>query len=308
LKSILFLVALPLFAQTVVQDGLGRLPLEGSDGERLRRALESRDYIGAETLLVHAIEAHPDSPELLAFAARVFLLGKDPMNAAIAFKKAERIRPLDSPDRFSLAMAYLGIGKGAWARPELEKLAAADPGNTTYMYWIARIDYDEHKYDEAVRRLREVTRVQPGFMKAWDNLALSLEGAGALNEAVASYRQAVRLNREGTSHSPWPPLNLGTLLTRMDSLEDGETLIREAIGYDPGLAEAHFRLGTSLHKQKKNDAAIAELKRAAELDAANPQPFYILGQIYLERGDKASSTAALERFKELKKRQRPTPP
>ena len=238
--------------------------------QQVRDAVSARAYRSAETVLVEAINANAQSADLLIAAARIFLLDKNPTNAAIAFKKAEKLRPLSPSDRYQLAMAYIGWGKNIWARPELNRLAEGDPKNLAYTYWLGRLDYDDHEYESAVRRFRAVTAGNPQFMKAWDNLGLSLEGTGHLDDAVASYREAVRLNRRQAPASPWPPLNLGTLLTKMDKLTDAEEYLREALQYDAKLGQAYYRLGINLHRQEKDDDAVPALKRATELDPATP--------------------------------------
>ena len=293
-------------APVPITEQVKRSPLTPSQKDQVSKALEGHEYKTAETILVQAINSHPKSADLLIFAAHLFLLDKNPMNAAIALKKAEKIRPLAPDDHFQLAMAYIGMGKGEWARPELNRLADAAPNNPLYPYWLARIDYDQHKYGDAVRRLRSVTKANPGFIRAWDNLGLSLEGAGQIDESISSYRQAVRLNREQVSRSPWPPLNLGALLTRMGQVKEAEDLIREALTYNEQLAEAHHRLGVNLRKQGQDQPAIVELRRAIELDPSAPEPLYTLGQIYRDRGDSAAAAEAFERFKALKSSKRGT--
>ena len=309
----LWLATLPLVAQqelgehkTPIAEQLDRVHLDADSKQAVQRALDNHDYTAAESLLVKATEADSKSPELLILAARVFLLDHNPMNAAIAFKKAEKLQPLAPPDRFSLAMAYLGIGKGAWARPELDRLAAQDAKNPLYQYWLARIDYDEHKYDDSVGRLRAVTLKVPEFPRGWDNLGLSLEATGKLADAVAAYREASRLNRAQKPCSPWPPLNLGSLLTKMGELKEAEQVLREAVGYDPKLGEARYRLGLNLHKQGRESDAIAELRLSSELDPNATEPLYTLGQIYRQQGDSEAADKAFERFRELKKKQRGT--
>lgn len=289
---------------TPILEQVEQSPLPAASKQQVRSAIEGKDYKTAETILVRAIEENPKAPELLTLAARVFVMDKNPANAAIAFKKAERLRPLSPADRFLLAMAYIGMGRSTWARPELRKLAEVDPANPVYPYWLARLDYDDHQYGEAVRRLRAVTASNPGFLKAWDNLGLSLEGTGELKDAVASYREAVRLNARQKNPSPWPPLNLGTLLTRMGELKEAEALLREAVGYDARLAEAHYRLGVNLHKQAQDEAAVAQLRQAVELDPSAPEPLYTLGQLYRERGDAVAAAEAFDRFKAVKKARR----
>ena len=88
--------------------------------------------------------------------AGVFMNNRKPLNAAIAIKKAETFGPLDAATRFQLALAYIAMRRGDWARPELERLAAAEPLNTGYAYWLARLDYDGGRYDAAIARLRSV--------------------------------------------------------------------------------------------------------------------------------------------------------
>ncbi len=109
--------------------GASDLVEKGSD---LDEALGVGNWERAEQLLLKKIEAAPQSAELLKLLARVFLADRRPLNAAIAIKKAEAIAPLDSQTRYELAIAYLSMNHGDWARPELEKLEAADPANPLY--------------------------------------------------------------------------------------------------------------------------------------------------------------------------------
>ena len=106
---------------TPVMEQLQEAPLPASDKDRASRALTRKDYVTVEQILVHAIEADAQSADLLALAARVFLLDKNPGNAAIALKKAEKLRPLSETDRFQLVMAYIGLKRSEWARPELDQ-------------------------------------------------------------------------------------------------------------------------------------------------------------------------------------------
>ena len=90
-------------------------------------ALQARDYERAERLLAEAIERQPTSRQLLTQIAGVFMMDRKPLNAAIALKKAEALGPLDNHARLQLALAYIAMARGEWARPELERLAAHPP-------------------------------------------------------------------------------------------------------------------------------------------------------------------------------------
>ena len=263
-------------------------------------AMKARNYIRAETLLVEAINANPKSPELLKLAAGVFFLHGQNLNAAIAFKKAEKLEPLDDASRFTLAMAYVALERRDWARPELQKLAGARPENPLYIYWLARLDYDEQKFAAAVEKLNKAIALRPEFMKAHDNLGLNLEALGKHDEARKSYEEAIRLNRLQKPSSPWPPLNLAIMLLKLGKGEEAEPYLREALDYDPKMAEARYRLGTLLEKQGKNDEAIKELTEAAALDPDYPEPQYALARLYRQLGDPEKAQAALKEFQRRK--------
>jgi tetratricopeptide (TPR) repeat protein len=313
LGALLAFASTPAFAQTVkeipvggeravpISEQLKLSALPAPEKEKALKAFAAHDVTAVEKILVRAIDADPKSSDLLLLAARLFFLDRDPRNAVIAFKKSEKIKPLASPDRFTLAMSYIGVGRGEWARPELARLASETPASPLYPYWLARIDYDQRNYAAAIERLREVVKKSPNYLKAWDVLGLSLEGDGKLEEAIASYKEAVRINREQKPQSAWPPLNLGTLYTKMDRLKDGEAMLREAVGYEAKLGKARYSLGVNLRKQNKDDEAIAEFRQAVECDHNAPEPLYALSQVYRSRGDTKASEDALARFKELQR-------
>jgi hypothetical protein len=114
-----------------------------ADGARLReladrrraeidKTIAARDWARAETLLVAEIERTQKPVDLLRMLANVFMNEHKPLNAAIAIKKAETYGPLDAQTRLQLVLAYISMRRNDWARPELERLAAADPLNTGY--------------------------------------------------------------------------------------------------------------------------------------------------------------------------------
>ena len=125
------------------------------------KPIAARDWPRAETLLVAEIERTQKPVDLLKMLAGVFMNEHKPLNAAIAIKKAETYGPLDANTRLQLVLAYISMRRGDWARPELERLIAADPLNTGYAYWLARLDYDSGRYAAAIDRLQTVVQRNP---------------------------------------------------------------------------------------------------------------------------------------------------
>jgi tetratricopeptide (TPR) repeat protein len=270
----------------------------------LQNALDQRNYKQAEKLLVEEAERDPKSPrtaKLLVMAAGVFFLGGEYPNAVIAWKKAEAITPLDERSRFTLAMAYIRLNRREWARPELEKLAATQPKNPLYPYWLGRLDYDARNYSSAILRFRHVIELDPKMMRAYDNLGLCYDYLGQLPEAIDSYDHAVQLNRLQAKPSAWPHLDLAISLVESNRLLEAEKQLREAAGYDPRLPQAHFQLGRVFEMQGEHQAAIQSLQQAATLDPTYPEPHYLLGRIYRKLGEREFARSEIQRFQELKK-------
>ncbi len=303
-----FLTALSTFAQTsqdvTISEKTANIPLASAPRAEVEAALQKRDFKAAETLLLNEINRNPNSSEaakLLAFAAGIFFLDGDFLNTAIAYKKAEKIAPLDERSRFTLAMAYIRLQRQTWAAPELEWLTKEFPNNALYWYWLGRIDYDANRYDQAVIKLNKAIALDPMMMRAYDNLGLCYDHLSNTEAARKSFRKAIELNRVQAKPSPWPLVNLAVLLVSRNELEEAEKLLRTALGHDAKVPQAHYNLGQILEKQGKPMEAIAALNQAVLLDPNYAEPHYTLSRIYQRQGEKEKAQQALANFQRLKK-------
>ena len=111
--------------------------------------------------------------------------------------------------KFSLAMAYIQMSHPDWARKVLEELAAANPKEALYPYWLGRLDYDGHEYNRAIRRFKQAIELAPAMARAYDNLGLCYYYQNQNDLAVQNYRKAIELDRGSEHPSAWPYLNLG---------------------------------------------------------------------------------------------------
>ena len=282
---------------------LSDLQLAPSRLAELEKAINTRDYKPAEKILVE--EAEHDlkssrSAKLLAMAGGIFFLDGQYLQAAIAWKKAEAIASLDDRNRFTLAMAYVKLNRRDLARPELEKLAAAQGQNPLFLYWLGRLDYDERNYTSAITRLQKVIELDPKMARAYDTLGLCFDYLGKFDEAVKNYNRAIELNRLQSKPSAWPHVDLAISLIALNRLPEAEKNLREAVGYDPQLPQAHYQLGRVLEMQGGYQAAVESLKLAVALAPEYPEPHYLLGKIYHRVGNEPLSKVEIGRFQELR--------
>ncbi|WP_284269427.1 cytochrome c3 family protein [Bradyrhizobium iriomotense] len=89
--------------------------------------------------------------------------------------------------------------------------------------------------------------------------------------AEAEYRAALTLD---PSFSP-AVINLSDLYRQLGRESDGERVLRDALSRSQPSAPLHHALGLSLVRQKRNDAALDELRQAAMLDPSRSRYAYV---------------------------------
>jgi len=282
------------------------LGLNSSQREELEQAIRKHEYKLAEQLLVDEANHDPNSiraARLFETAGGVFFLDGQYLNSAIAWKKAEAIAPLDERSSFTLAMAYIKLGRQDWARQQMERLATAKPNNGLYAYWLARLDYDAHNYTSAIARLQTVVKLDAKMVRAYDLLGLCYDYLGQPDAAVKNYNLAIQLNRLQSKPSPWPHVDLAVSLMSIDQLGEAEENLHQALKYDPLLPQAYYQLGRVLEMQGRHKEAVQPLQQAAALDSSYAEPHYLLGRIYQKLGENGLAKSEVDRFKEIEKNQ-----
>lgn len=287
-------------AQTFSQvDALG---LPAAAASQLKQALETRDYVTAEKLLLTEINHDPHSKhagQLLQFLGGVYFLDHDAFHAAIAWNKAKAIAPLPPAISFSLAMAYIRIGHPDWARKALNSLAANDVKNAVYPYWLGRLDYDAQHYDDAILSFQKAIQLAPDMAQAYDNLGLCYYRQRQNRLATLNFQKAIDLNLKSGHVDAWPYLNLAVTERVLNQRSEAEAHLREAVRLEPGLAVAHFQLGNVLEDTGRTDEAINEFQTAARLDSSYAEPHFALARIYRKLGKSGDSKREVETYVRL---------
>jgi tetratricopeptide (TPR) repeat protein len=269
----------------------------------LAASFSTKDYARMEEILDRQAEAAGASPlaaELHALAGNAAFLNGRMDRAIIAFRQADAQVSLGESDRFMLAMALTNLGDTKAAREQLTRLNSSHPDRPLYLYWLARVDYFERLYPEAVEKLKRVISLDPTSARAYDNLGLAYDMLGQSEEAREAFVKAVDFNRKLPNPSAWPPHNLGYLLLRLREPKEAENALRESLKYDPRFATAHYHLGRTLEAEDRDNEAIDEYRLAVSLDPALIEPLYSLGVLYRRHNRSAEAEAAFAAYKKRK--------
>jgi tetratricopeptide (TPR) repeat protein len=130
--------------------------------------------------------------------------------------------------------------------------------------------YKKGRLDEAIAEWREAIRLGPDYAMAHNNLGVALMDMGKVDEAIVCYDRALALNpKYGPAHN-----NLCNALTEKGKVDDAIicyhkaiAAYRVAIGIKKDYLEAHNNLGTALLQRGRLDEAIACFTQAVEIDA-----------------------------------------
>jgi tetratricopeptide (TPR) repeat protein len=120
--------------------------------------------------------------------------------------------------------------------------------------------------EEAYLFAAVMVAVRPESPGAHYNLGLALYAKGRLDEAIAEYREAIRIKKDfAEAHC-----NLGVALTAKGRLDEAIAEYREALRIKKDYAEAHCNLGHALLRQGQFRQAVDELRRGHELGSRQP--------------------------------------
>jgi superkiller protein 3 len=128
-------------------------------------------------------------------------------------------------------------------------------------YNLGKALRDKGQPDEAIAEYREAIRLKPDLAMAHNNLGSALPDKGQLDEAIAECREALRLQEDfAMAHN-----NLGNALYAKGQRDEAIAEWREAIRLKKDYPEAHNNLGQGLQAKGRLDEAIAEYQEAIRL-------------------------------------------
>jgi tetratricopeptide (TPR) repeat protein len=289
--------------QKQIDIGAAEAPLSDTERTDLDKAVRKHDYPAEKAVIDRARAEHPDSFDLLVMWGRLAYLEKQPKDAVDALERAGKIKALSEPDRMALAIAYQFSEKPAQSRAELLKLAKLAPTNAQYLYLLGRMDRQNQHMEEATDDFTRAIRIDPNFVRAYEELGQAQEALGRVDEARKTYETGAAVNRRLSVHWEWSPLDLGIVLLNANDVAGAEKLFREALQYNPRFAWGHYYMGQFFHKQGRDGEAIDEYKAAVVNDPALRQAWLALGRDLKRQGNEVEADRALAIFKKLEDRQ-----
>jgi tetratricopeptide (TPR) repeat protein len=136
-------------------------------------------------------------------------------------------------------------------------------------------------HDEAIRTYREAIKTRPEYAEAHNNLGSALKAKGDVDGAIKEYQEALKIRPElADAH-----INLGDALDDKGDLDGAIEEYREAIKIRPEDADAHYNLGNDLKAKGDLDGAIKEYREAIKIRPEDAEAHHNLGAALKAKGD-----------------------
>jgi len=140
--------------------------------------------------------------------------------------------------------------------------------------------YGQGRLDEAVAQYLQALRINPRYPQAHNNLGAALAAKGAFDDAISYYCQALRIRpNDPETHNNW-----GAALHRQGKLEEAIVHYSEALRIKPSFAEGHNNLGLVLAEQGRLGEAIAHFSKALRFEPAYAEAYNNLGTALHRQG------------------------
>lgn len=269
--------------------------------EKKRQVKSLAHFITASILnysgeLESAIEEYKSCSEFDSRSPKIHL------NLATSYLKLDRFReaeeeiktaielaPEDLEPRLILTLLYISQGRTQEAQnayqAALKNALKTQPKNVKIYHSLARIYYQEKKYDLALEAYRMILEISPGDRDAHFFRGLILEEKGKKKEAIEEFKKTLSIDPE--FHQA---LNsLGYLYAEEGiNLDEAEILVKKALEFEPENPAYIDSLGWVYFKKGQFDRAIQLLEKATQL-LSDPVIFDHLGDAYFKKGqiDKA---------------------
>ena len=181
--------------------------------------------------------------------------------------------------------------------PELEKLAQAMLARAPEFGfgWKALGVAQKLQGRDSLYAARQAVQFLPGDVEALLNLGVAQREHGLLEEAVASYEQALALNR----NAPEAYSNLANVLADLGRLDEAAAHCRQAIAIAPGHAMAWVNLGYVLQRLGRAQEAIEAGRQAIALVPGNASAHNNLANALSDAGAMQEAESAYRRALQL---------
>jgi tetratricopeptide (TPR) repeat protein len=221
----------------------------------------ARRFAEATKYLEAAVQSDPNNAELHGVLAQSCLWAKKYSCALDQFHQILQQNPDSAAAHILSGEALDGLGRTPEAIAEFQAAAKVPPPDPNLHFGLGYLYWKSHQFDEAKREFESELSIDPNHPQA------------------LAY--------------------LGDIEMKRTNPDQALPLLRKAVLAKNDIRIAYVDLGAILAQQKQYAEATTALRRAVELDPAQPDAHYRLGRVYQAIGNAAESQKEFAKVREL---------
>jgi len=299
IKSIVVVVALALLGLRATANQVSTPPTVASQLAEANSLLAKGMLAEAEGAARKYLAEHADSADghyLLGY----ILFRRARASASLAeYTEGAKYRKPSAADLQVVGADYVVLGDFPDADKWFTKSVEWNPASVLGWYYLGRTKYNENRFEEAVVAFQRCLKLDDKHVKAEDNLGLSYQALGRLDDALQAYRNAIDWQSDAKVKNPGPFIDIGGLFLETNQPEKAVEYLQKALEIAPDDPKAHQQLGKAYFNLNNLPKALDELEKAAQLAPNNAPVHYILAQVYRKQGLGEKAKGEFDRYTKL---------
>lgn len=198
------------------------------------------------------------------------------------------------------AKLAMGFNRFDQAREALLKAAALQPESANVQFLLGFFYCVDNDFQKAIDVLESARKLNPADPRTTFYLALSRDGLGQADAAVALYQSTIELERKAGKSAPDVHVAYSRLLFALGRFEECEKQVAQAILLDPKSRDAHYEQGRLYLQKGAYSSAVEEGEKALAipgLGTLDRQIHFLLARAYSKMDKKGLADHHLAKFK-----------
>lgn len=299
IKSIVVVVALALLGLRATANQVSTPPTVASQLAEANSLLAKGMLAEAEGAARKYLAEHADSADghyLLGY----ILFRRARASASLAeYTEGAKYRKPSAADLQVVGADYVVLGDFPDADKWFTKSVEWNPASVLGWYYLGRTKYNENRFEEAIVAFQRCLKLDDKHVKAEDNLGLSYQALGRLDDALQAYRNAIDWQSDAKVKNPGPFIDIGGLFLETNQPEKAVEYLQKALEIAPDDPKAHQQLGKAYFNLNNLPKALVELEKAVQLAPNNAPVHYILAQVYRKQGLGEKAKGEFDRYTKL---------
>jgi Tfp pilus assembly protein PilF len=195
---------------------------------------------------------------------------------------------------FQMGQSHLGENNITAALVEFTEAEKINPKDPELLNYLGFVYYLKNRYDIAEQKYLKALELKPKYPEVRNKLGVNYMEMKRWDDAIQQFKIATEdifYQNQGAA-----VVNLGLAYLGKGEYEQALIILRSAVSSNPRDPGARLSLGRVYFALEKTELAIAEFKRAVELNGSYANAYYYLAMCHLKNKDNKAAVAA---FKEV---------